>query len=196
LCAELDRYWRLTLAHHWPRIHAVLESDVIYRARQLVLEGPQVLFNDIHHPIHYADGRLSIETRHNLHLKPDGAGLLLIPLVFMWNDLLLPEAGASLAIAYGARGGGLWRQTIEEPGAALIAAVGAGRARVLQQLETPRNTGELAERLSMTPGNISIHIARLREAGLVESQQTGKWVFHRLTMRGEQLMALFGDRHS
>jgi hypothetical protein len=81
----------------------------------------------------------------------------------MWNDLLLPEDNTFPAIAYGARGAGLWQQTVEEPDAALTAAVGAGRARVLQQLDTPRNTGELAERLGMTAGNISIHIARLRE---------------------------------
>ncbi len=193
LCAELERYWQLTLAHHWPRIQAVLESDVIYRARQLAIEGPEVLFNDLHHAVHYADNQLKIETRHEGHLKPDGDGLMLIPLVFMWNDFTVPETDAYPTISYGVRGGGLWRQTVEEQGTALAAAMGAGRAQVLQQLETPRNTGELAERLGVTAGNISSHIARLREAGLVESQQTGKWVFHRLTQRGEQLMALFGD---
>src|SRR5690606_35669947 len=35
LVAEVELYWQRALAHHWPRIHAVLEGDVIYRARRL-----------------------------------------------------------------------------------------------------------------------------------------------------------------
>lgn len=193
LVAEIRLYWERTLAQHWARIHAVLESDVIYRARQLALDGPERLFNDLHHGMHYADRTLRIEARHDYELTPAGRGLMLVPLVFMWNDLVLPdEAGPEVpVIAYGARGAGLWTHEPEAPAAALAAAFGDGRAAVLAQMTTPRSTSELAERLKVTPGNISLHIARLREAGLVESQQVGKWVFHRLTLRGERLLALF-----
>jgi DNA-binding transcriptional ArsR family regulator len=123
----------------------------------------------------------------------DGGGLTLVPLIFMWNDLPLPDQDSpgGPVIGYSARGAGLWGHQAEEPEAALIAAFGAGRASVLRQLTTPTSTGELAKRLNVTPGNISLHIARLREAGLAESQQIGKWVFHRLTPRGESLLQLF-----
>ena len=188
LIDEMQDYWQHTLAHHWPRIQAVLESDVLYRARQLALEGADRVFNDLHHGLHYADRTLYVETRHEAEMIPDGAGLML---VFMWNDVVLPSPDRSPIIAYGARGAGLWTQQAEEPEAALAAAFGAGRAAVLRQLTAPRSTSELAEALGVTPGNISLHIARLHKAGLVESQQISRWVFHRLTVRGEHLLKLF-----
>ncbi|MAS37501.1 MAG: ArsR family transcriptional regulator [Anaerolineaceae bacterium] len=193
LVSEVQLYWQRTLAHHWPRIHAVLESDVIYRARLLALEGADAVFNDLHHSVRYEDERrlLHIEARFDYALTPGGTGLTLVPLLFMWNDMLLPEQEVSPVIGYHARGAGLWTQQAEEPEAALIAAFGAGRAAVLRQLTTPLSTSDLAERLNVTPGNVSLHMTRLREAGLVESQQLGKWVFHRLTLRGEKVLALF-----
>ena len=193
LVAEVELYWQRALAHHWPRIHAVLESDVIYRARRLALEGADAIFNDLHPQIRYENMIITVETRHEAALEPAGRGLTLVPLIFMWNDTLLPEDDIDLVIGYGARGAGLWTHAVEDPTATLVAALGAGRAAVLCQLVTPLSTGELAERLAVTPGNISLHMARLREAGLVESQQVSKWVFHRLTPRGEQLLALFDE---
>ncbi len=193
LIDELRFYWEATLAQHWPRMNAVLEGDVIYHARQLAFEGADSLFNDLHHTISWADDCVVFDTHHAGEFYPAGRGLTLIPLVFMWKDIMLPEHDDpdGLTVAYSARGAGLWSQEVESPDAMLIAAFGEGRARVLALLETPRSTGDLAERLDVTPGNVSLHIARLREAGLVESQHTGKWVFHRLTQRGEQLLALF-----
>lgn len=193
LVDEVQLYWQRTLAHHWPRIHAVLESDVLYRARQLALQGADPVLNGLHPSITYREQTLFVETRYEVHLHLDGSGLTLVPLIFMWNDLLLPdeEKPGIPVIGYSARGAGLWTHQAESPEAALIAMLGAGRASILNQLTTPLSTTELAERLAVTPGNISLHIARLREAGLVESQQLGKWVFHRLTPRGEGILRLF-----
>lgn len=193
LVAEVQMYWQRTLAHHWPRIHAVLESDVLYRARQLALQGADHVFNNLHPNITYRDRTIFVDTRHEGEMHLYGSGLTLVPLIFMWNDLLLPdhEKRSDAVIGYSARGAGLWTHQAEAPEAALVAMLGAGRAGVLRQLVTPLSTTELAERLAVTPGNISLHIARLREAGLVESQQLGKWVFHRLTPRGEGILALF-----
>lgn len=193
LVDEIRLYWQRALAHHWPRIHAVLESDVIYRARQLALEGTDAMFNDMHPRMRSADGVIRIDTQREATIAPDGKGLMLVPLIFMWHDFLLPSTDwlDIPVLAYSARGAGLWTQQAEEPSAALTAAFGAGRASVLRQLGTPLSTSELAERLGVTPGNISLHIARLHAAGLVESQQLGKWVFHRLTLRGEKVLRLF-----
>lgn len=193
LADEIELYWQRTLAHHWPRIHAVLESDVLYRARQLALQGADQVFNELHRNIRYQGQTIIVETARTATITLDGSGLILVPLIFMWNDLLLPdeEKAGIPVIGYSVRGAGLWTHQAESPEAALIAMLGAGRAAVLVQLTTPLSTTEIAERLGVTPGNISLHIARLREAGLVESQQLGKWVFHRLTPRGEGVLKLF-----
>ena len=39
LIAELRIYWERTLAHHWSRMTAILENDILYRAREQALYG-------------------------------------------------------------------------------------------------------------------------------------------------------------
>ena len=47
--ADLIRaYWQRALAPHWDRMRALLEGDVLYRARQIVDGGAQRLFADLH----------------------------------------------------------------------------------------------------------------------------------------------------
>ena len=54
-------YWDRTLAAHWPRIRALLEGDVLYRARQIADGGAQRLFADIDPTVRWADDVLSID---------------------------------------------------------------------------------------------------------------------------------------
>src|SRR4051812_35346180 len=54
-------YWARGLAPHWERIRALLEGDVLYRARRLADEGAQRLFADIHPELRFADDTLFID---------------------------------------------------------------------------------------------------------------------------------------
>src|SRR4051794_21525696 len=57
--ADLFRaYWERALAPHWPRIRALLEGDILHRARQLADGGATALFADIHPEVSFADDRL------------------------------------------------------------------------------------------------------------------------------------------
>ena len=94
-------------------------------------------------------------------------------------------------LIYSARGLGLWEQHVREVNPALELALGEGRARVLQELSRPANTGEIARRLDISAGAVSQHLNRLNQAGLVEPHRNGKHVFYHLTDRGEQLLFLF-----
>ena len=63
LTTSLRAYWDATLAEHWPRLRALLEGDVLYRAKRLALEGAEGLFGDIHPSVTWNDGVLTIDKR-------------------------------------------------------------------------------------------------------------------------------------
>ena len=48
LVDQMREYWKLAIEPHWPRIRALHEADVTYRARQLALGGAEQLFSDLH----------------------------------------------------------------------------------------------------------------------------------------------------
>ena len=88
--AELIRvYWDRTLAAHWPRIRAVLEGDVLYRARQIADGGAQRLFADIDPTVRWDDDVLSIDKCSDETIVLDERGLLFVPSVFVWPTVLI-----------------------------------------------------------------------------------------------------------
>ena len=179
--AELVRaYWERALAPHWPRIRALLEGDVLYRARQLADEGAQRLFADIHPELRFADDTLFIDMPFDGHLDLEGRGLLFVPSAFTW-----PRPSASLEapwqpfVVYPARGiASLWDPGRAAPPAALAALLGARRASVLAALHAPRSTTELARALELSPGSVSQHLSVLRDAGLVNAHRVGRVVLY------------------
>ena len=78
---------------------------------------------------------------------------------------------------------GAWHREPIRADESLALTLGAVRARLLQALVTPSNTGELAQKLNVTAGAVSQHLGRLSEAGLVNSYRNGRWVYHHLTYR-------------
>ena len=221
LVDELRLYWARALAHHWTRITSILEGDVLYRARQLAVEGPAPLLTELHPNVIFQgtvpDQNTSVlevscievgeKPRQTAYLqfekKSDpacitietslnGTGLQLVPALFAADHIfwqIVPEWRPM--IIYGVRGMGLWQQSAAETNYSLEIALGAGRARVLQALIRPANTGEVARRLEISAGAVSQHLSRLGEAGLVEPHRSGKRVFYQLTRRGRELIELF-----
>jgi DNA-binding transcriptional ArsR family regulator len=195
LAEEMRLYWRRVLEHHWNRLTAILDGDVLYRARQMALDGPEYMLKDLNPQLTYAGGVLEIHKEKNQHEKDyqlTGDGLQLVPTVFGGPHLYWQiESDWTPMLIYGARGIGLWDQTIPQRNESLEIALGEGRARVLQVLSTPSNTGEIARRLHMTAGAASQHLSKLNQAGLVEPHRSGKRVYYHLTDRGAQLLVLF-----
>ena len=110
--AELVRaYWERALAPHWPRIRALLEGDVLYRARRLADGGAQRLFADIHPEAALRRRHAASSTcRSTATVDLAGRGLLFVPSAFTW-----PRPSASLEapwqpfVVYPARGiASLW----------------------------------------------------------------------------------------
>jgi DNA-binding transcriptional ArsR family regulator len=192
ICVLLQRYWRLAIEPHWPRMRTLLEADMTYRARRLALGGARALFADMHPNLHWHDGELRISKMIASHrVAAHGRGLLLIPSVFAHKPSppLSPDEPPQLV--YPSRGvATLWGGGSPSPSSAptLTALLGAPRAALLQVLAEPLPTVELARRLSVTPSAISQHLRVLYAAGLLHRARDGRLVLYRRSPLGDQLL--------
>ena len=111
-------YWDRTLAPHWPRLRALLEGDVLYRARRMADGGAQQLFADLDPSVSWKDGVLRVDKRVQATVELDQRGLLFVPSVFVWPAVLLITAPPwQPTLLYPARGVELlWEPGAAEPG--------------------------------------------------------------------------------
>ena len=199
LVEELRVYWQRTLVHHWSRMIANIEGDMLYRARLLALDGPGALFGDLHSTVNLDRNKIEIQSscqrKHKeFELSLNGEGLQLVPLIFRGCGRMYQVApGWQPMLAYGIRTAGLWYQRQAASDQSLELALGAGRARVLRALSTPATTGEVAYRLRISAAAASQHLSRLNKAGLSQPRRSGKRVYYQLTERGQKLITLFSD---
>jgi DNA-binding transcriptional ArsR family regulator len=187
----LAGYWERTLAHHWPRIRALLEGEVLHRARQLTLGGAELLFADVHEAVGWNGSQLEVGIRYDAEIPLQGRGLLMLPSAFYWPRVaVVTDPAWQPSLTYPPRGvATLWDPAEAAGPAGLSALLGATRAALLAQLETPRCTAELARRLGVTPGAVSQHLGKLRGAGVVTSSRQGREVLYALSPTGEALLS-------
>jgi DNA-binding transcriptional ArsR family regulator len=189
---QMQRYWKLTLEQHWPRIRALHEGDVMYRARALALGGADALFADLHPSITWADGVVEIDKGYDAEVRPDGGGLVLIPVVFDWPGVAtLFGRGWQPTLSYSPRGiADLWEPSAPARSGAMDELIGGTRADILRVLDVPMTTSELATRLHLTPAAVSQQLGLLRRAGVVDAQRQGRGVYSALTPSGRKLLEL------
>jgi DNA-binding transcriptional ArsR family regulator len=190
--AEVVReFWELTLAPYWERLRALLEGDVLYRARQMADGGAEALFADIHPEARFFDDALHIEKPFEEDMSLDGRGLLFVPSAFGWPRLLaLTEPPWQPTLMYPARGvATLWDPGQSAAPEALAQLLGRRRASVLSALSAPLSTTELARSLGLSAASVSQHLAILRDAGLVNGHRVGRVVLYMRSPTGESLSA-------
>jgi DNA-binding transcriptional ArsR family regulator len=182
LAREIEAYWRLAVAPDWPRIRVLLDGEVYDRARLLATDGVGGLLNDLHERLSWADDRLSIAAR--ACTAPDvldGGGIVLVPSVFVWPDVLSIATARTPQVAYPARRiATLWESAPARDGA-LGDLIGRTRAHLLTAMASPKTTGDLARECGLTPGGVSQHLAVLRAAGLVTAHRHGRSVVNART---------------
>jgi hypothetical protein len=190
LAGVLEAYWARAVEPVWPRIHAFLDADIAYRARRLATGGPAALFADIADEISWQDNRLTVRVPvHEATIELGGRGLVLMPSAFAaTRPHVIDRAPWQPTVIYPARGiATLWDEAAPAPNG-LARLMGPTRAAVLADLGAPRSTTELAERLSLSPGNASHHLTALRDAGLVSGRRDGRSVLYVRTALGDALM--------
>lgn len=183
-----ERAWQVLVAPDWPRLRSVLEADIAHRSRQLANGGLEALFADLGPRIGWERDTLTIRI-HGAHpgtQRLDGRGVLLMPSVFVWPDVVSGFAPPwQPTVLYPARGiGGLW----QEPGSGtpdtLVRLLGRNRAAILGGLDRPASTTELAHRHGLAPSSVSAHLTVLRDAGLLASRRHGHQVLYERTATG------------
>lgn len=195
LVGALRAYWASAVEPDWPRIRALLEGDVMYRAREIALHGPEVFFEEMPPGVRYADGVLEIERTFDHEMRLDGRGLLLLPIAFATPRVfVMLDEPYQPTLCYPPRGvATLWGSGSEWTPKALEALLGGRRAAILRSLEVPLTTTDLADRVGVTPAAVSQQLTQLRDSGLVESRRSGSRVYSSLTPRGNELLLLFAD---
>lgn len=190
ICLVLQRYWETCLKPIWPQLRLVLEADVTYRARRLAAGGARLLFADLHPNVRWHDGVLHIGEMIGRHeVDVSGRGLLLVPSAFAYKPVPPLISTQAPWVVYPSRGvGTLWSPAPAADGSVLESLLGAPRARLLRLLEEPLSTSDLARRQRVTPSAVSQHLRILRAAGLVTRARDGRYVLHRRSRLGDELV--------
>ncbi|MDT0428931.1 ArsR/SmtB family transcription factor [Streptomyces salyersiae] len=192
----LEQAWRVLVEPYWPRLRALLEADIAYHSRRLAEVGFERLLGEISPQLRWTDSTLTVTGTRGDHMRVlGGEGLVLMPSVFVWPDVVGGYEPPWLpAVIYPARGiGGLWAQASDRTPDALARLLGRARADVLCALDEPAGTSALAHRLGLAPSSVSAHLSVLRGAGLLTSRRYGHQVLYERTPLG---MALAGQEQA
>jgi DNA-binding transcriptional ArsR family regulator len=193
IAAELRAAHDRLVAPHWPRIRAVLDADVMHRARQLAAGGAQKLFADLHPNLRWCDGRLMLEGalwRADRLVNRGPGGLVLIPVALGPPHVMIKKSTSTqTTVRYPARGvAALWTAGTQAPSGSAVRLLGRARAELLEALRSPATTTDLARALGVTPSAVSQHLAVLRENGLVARERSGRVVLYLTTPLGAALL--------
>ncbi|MFD3482328.1 DUF5937 family protein [Streptomyces sp. NPDC058665] len=183
----LEQVWRQLVEPDWPRLRALLEADIAYHSRRLAEVGLGRLLGELSPRLVWADSTLSVVgTRGEWSRDLGGRGLVLVPSVFTWPEIIGGhEPPWQPAVIYPARGiGGLWTEAADRTPDALARLLGRARADVLCALDEPAGTTALAHRLGLAPSSVSAHLAVLRDAGLLTSRRHAHQVLYERTPLG------------
>jgi len=120
-----------------------------------------------------------------------GRGLLLVPCVFAWPDVIVLTAQPNVpTVSYSPRGlGRLWEEHPAPADTALANVLGRTRAALLTQLDLPMSTTQAATQLALSAPTLSVHLQALRAAGLLSSRRDGRQVLYARTELGDRLLA-------
>ncbi|MEU1518484.1 DUF5937 family protein [Streptomyces sp. NPDC005811] len=187
----LEEAWHLLVEPYWPRLRALLEADVAFHSRRLAETGLGGLLPQLDPRISWRAGTLTVNARGEHERDLDGRGLVLMPSVFSWPDVVGGfEPPWQPMLVYPARGiGGLWAEPAADAPDTLVRLLGRGRAAVLGALGEPAGTTTLSRRLGLAPSSVSAHLSVLRDAGLLTSRRYGHEVLYEQTPLGIALAA-------
>lgn len=190
----------LLIAPHWPRMRALLDTDISRRADALADRGAATMFARLHPRLSWRDGQLMVRQparptgTHRVATLGTG-GLVLVPSVFLWPDLWVKQYTVTqTTIRYPASAAAtVWQAGSPRRGTATAdRLLGRSRSRLLSRLGSPATTGDLAAALGVTPSAVSQQLALLRAASLVRSERHGRTVRHMVTPLGRTLLDALG----
>lgn len=189
LTEALAHAWRVLLEDEWPMLRLLCERDIVHRSSELGRAGWTAALAGLHPDVRWRDSGIDLPKPQNKTIDLGGAGLLLIPSVFVWPGFaVFSEAPWPNGIAYPARGvGTLFEQGPPETPEQLSALLGRTRAVLLTALRDPASTSQLARAFGLSTGAVGDHLAVLHASRLVERARAGRSVLYRRTPLGDSL---------
>jgi DNA-binding transcriptional ArsR family regulator len=177
-------YWEAALEPYWPRMRAIVEGEVAYRARQLTHGGLAELIADLHPQLELDQDGIRINKPHQGDYHLVGTGVLLMPCVFAPANVVFGPPPPRPSLIYRPRGvATLWEAAHVHPPAddPLGALIGRSRVAILRSTGLPKSTTELARELGQAVATVSVHLSMLRRCGMIHSWRSGRSVLHQRT---------------
>lgn len=184
----IDRAWQALVAPVWTRVRGLIDADIGFQSRRLAEGGLDELFAALHPALHWHDNVLS-RAHDDDHRDLNGAGVLLMPSVFKWDQVVIVlDQPWQPAVVYPARGlGALWQPADGSRASAMTRLIGRTRALLLCGLDMPASTTWLAHRYALAPATVSQHLSTLKEAGWVVGERHRHEIRYRRTPLGEKV---------
>lgn len=131
--------------------------------------------------VHDGPRRVVVDKFHHSVVRVGDEGLVLVPSWYGWPHLTVkhePGLTPVLQFPVSGRGRAMPRQALRRR---LDALSDPGRLRICRLIvREPLSTTALAERTQMTSPQVSRHLRRLRDAGLVRAERDGRFVYYSL----------------
>ena len=191
LIGELDAYHDAAIAPLWPGLVRRCRADLARRAALVASGGIDGLLANLHPTTSWSYPVLTTPASCADDVELGGAGVLLVPSVFVWPHVLVvydvpqPMIVYPVADIFG----------IVDPAAAddepVAALIGRTRAALLSTVEAVSGTAsttDLARRLGISVALASHHLRVLRDAGLLTTTREGRTTRHALTPLAGQLL--------
>ena len=180
------------IAPHWSRIRAVLDADVIYRARQLAAGGADEV---VHRPAPgSALARRAADAGGNAlpdraRREPRSGWLVLIPVVLGSPYVLIKKSTSTqTTVRYPARGvGALWTAGTRAPAGGAVRLLGRVRAELLEALRSPRRRRTWLVRSASRPARCRSISACCARVGWSRAERSGRNVLYMTTALGASL---------
>jgi DNA-binding transcriptional ArsR family regulator len=199
--AAVRAYYDQRVAGEVAAWESVVRLDVNDRSRALATGGVEALLALLDPWASWRNPVLGVVSTLDLDLRPNGAGLLLVPSVFA-RQLWVGGQPESVVVVYPVRRPrpAEHRSTGHRPmstyalgaggvsGDPLTALLGRSRAAVLRAALVGANTTDLARRAGISTPSASQHASVLRDAGLLRTTRHGKAAHHTLTPLARALL--------
>ena len=188
LADQLEAYWHLALAPHWPRIHAVCATDAAAAARSMGERGVRAALAGLHRSLHWDGDTLCVQKHYEATVHLNGQGLVLAPNIFVWPRIAsVSDPPWQPTLFYPARGAAaLWEAT--SPAKPATTLLGRTRTEVLVRLGNPATTTAVAASVGVSPATASHHLGVLAGAGLASATRAGREVLYVRTPLGDDLL--------
>jgi len=178
LARELDAFWLRGLSRSWSAVAARAENDIALRTQLLAEHGWGRALDSLHEAARYANGALRLLDRHSANVSASG-NLVLFPSPWAHNWLLSvdPQGRRPVYLIYPTSA-----STASAPPMPADRSRGGFTSRtrdvLLDDLEVPRTTTQLAALHDLSPSTVSYHLAFLHRAGLITRVRNRNSVYY------------------